>query len=162
MRRTTILSGSIGLLIVISLVVLCTPGCDSSKEELQLTQKQNQQLTQRTAELEKHLKISQNTNQLYKQRLAELDTQLKQTENQLAQAIAQLQQAARPVSGPTTTAVTAAAGHTYEVVEGDSLWTIAEDKLGNGLRYKEILAINPNIKQQDSLLVGARLNLPSR
>lgn len=31
---------------------------------------------------------------------------------------------------------------TYTVVKGDTLWTIAQRKLGNGSKYKDIMTIN--------------------
>ena len=162
MWKTAILRGSIGLLILLSLVLLCTPGCDSSQDELRLSQTKNQELTQFAAKLEQQLSTSQNTNNLYKQRVAELEYQLKQRESQLSQAMAQLQRNPSRDSTTTTTTRAAGAGSTYKVAEGDSLWDIAEANLGNGIRYKEILALNPSITSEDTLRVGARLNLPSR
>lgn len=133
MRRAAILRAVTGLLIVTTLcVVICTPGCNS-QEELHLSQRQNQKLKQRVAELE----------------------------NQLRQPMVQSQQAAESVPTATTATETVTVGTIYEVVEGDNLWKIAEEQLGDGLHYKEILALNPRITKQDSLAVGMRLNLPS-
>lgn len=47
----------------------------------------------------------------------------------------------------------------YVVVEGDSLYSIALEKLGSGERWTEIRDLNPNI-DPDSLKIGARLKLP--
>ncbi|MFC1676551.1 LysM peptidoglycan-binding domain-containing protein [Planctomycetota bacterium] len=51
----------------------------------------------------------------------------------------------------------------YTVVEGDSLWRIAEQHLGNGARYNEIARLNADIlSNSDSLSVGMNLKLPAR
>jgi nucleoid-associated protein YgaU len=51
----------------------------------------------------------------------------------------------------------------YVVREGDSLWQIAAEHLGNGSRYKEIGELNADIlKDEDNLVVGMRLKLPAR
>ena len=49
----------------------------------------------------------------------------------------------------------------YTVEDGDNLWKIAEAKLGNGIRYTEIVKLNPVLeKNQDNLKVGMKLKLP--
>jgi len=51
----------------------------------------------------------------------------------------------------------------YVVREGDSLWEIAADKLGDGSRYNEIAKLNADvIDDEDTLTVGMRLKLPVR
>jgi nucleoid-associated protein YgaU len=90
---------------------------------------------------------------MYEQRVAELEDQLRQT-------MVQPPQAAGSVPAAAAVAETGTVRSVYEVVDGDSLWKIAEEQLGNGLRYKEILALNPRITKQDTLAVGMRLNLP--
>jgi len=51
----------------------------------------------------------------------------------------------------------------YAVREGDSLWKIAAEQLGNGSRYAEIAKLNAdNLSDEDSLSVGMRLKLPVR
>lgn len=49
----------------------------------------------------------------------------------------------------------------YVVQEDDSLWSIAQQQLGNGNRYKEIARLN-RIKDVDSVAVGSRLKLPAQ
>jgi nucleoid-associated protein YgaU len=50
----------------------------------------------------------------------------------------------------------------YVVREGDSLWEIAADKLGDGSRYNEIAKLNAHvIDDEDTLTVGMRLKLPA-
>jgi nucleoid-associated protein YgaU len=49
----------------------------------------------------------------------------------------------------------------YAVREGDSLWKIAAEQLGNGARYTEIAKLNADsLSDEDSLSVGMRLKLP--
>jgi nucleoid-associated protein YgaU len=49
----------------------------------------------------------------------------------------------------------------YMVQEGDSLWSIAQQKLGNGNRYKEIIKLNKSaIKNASDIAVGTRLKIP--
>lgn len=50
----------------------------------------------------------------------------------------------------------------YIVRDGDSLWQIAEEVLGDGNRYCEIVELNSNIiSDVDDLSVGMRLKLPN-
>ena len=54
-------------------------------------------------------------------------------------------------------------GEHYVVKDGDSLWRIAEKKLGNGGRYTAISKLNADIlEDEDDLFVGMRLRLPAR
>jgi len=51
----------------------------------------------------------------------------------------------------------------YVVREGDTLWLVASEQLGNGSRYKEISRLNPRLlEDEDSLTIGMRLNIPVR
>jgi len=55
-----------------------------------------------------------------------------------------------------------AKGVQYVVREGDSLWSIAGEQLGNGSRYKEISKLNANVlKNENDLTIGMRLSLPA-
>jgi nucleoid-associated protein YgaU len=54
-------------------------------------------------------------------------------------------------------------GKQYVVKEGDSLWKIASEQLGNGSRYKEILKLNTDVLEDEhSLSLGTTLKLPAR
>ena len=56
-----------------------------------------------------------------------------------------------------------AMGVQYVVREGDSLWSIATEKLGDGSRYKEIGKLNTDVlKDENDLTIGMRLSLPDR
>jgi tetratricopeptide (TPR) repeat protein len=49
----------------------------------------------------------------------------------------------------------------YKVQRGQSLWSIAVDKLGNGNRYTEILDLNPQLRRDPGRIVpGMELKLP--
>lgn len=50
---------------------------------------------------------------------------------------------------------------TYVVQSGDSLWSIATDKLGNGQRYKEIANLN-GISDPSKIYVGTTLRIPAK
>ena len=141
MKRLTV------LMTVAGIVALNTAGCDSSKEEeLQFFRKQNQELTQRVAELEDQLESFRETNQRLTQRIAELEGQLKQ-----AEAIVLTAKTDTPPS---------AAESFYTVVEGDSLWSIAAEQFGDGNLYTEILTLNPQIKEDKPLAIGTKLKMP--
>lgn len=51
------------------------------------------------------------------------------------------------------------AGDTYTVVEGDTLWSIAEEHYGDGFKWSEIAKTN-NIPQNGTIEKGAKLKLP--
>ncbi len=51
----------------------------------------------------------------------------------------------------------------YIVREGDSLWSIAEQNLGNGNRYAEIAQLNKGtIKRANDVVIGTRLKIPTQ
>lgn len=51
----------------------------------------------------------------------------------------------------------------YTVKEGDSLWQIAAEQLGDGSRYKEIVRLNADtIEDEDTVNVGTSLRLPAQ
>lgn len=51
----------------------------------------------------------------------------------------------------------------YVVQEGDSLWQIAAEKLGNGSRCDEIAELNAGVlDNEDDISVGMRLQMPAR
>jgi LysM repeat protein len=50
----------------------------------------------------------------------------------------------------------------YVIKEGDSFWKIAASQLGSGIRYKEILELNPNLSPDKPLVVGTKIKLPPK
>ena len=95
-----------------------------------------------------NLEFCQEENQALTQQIAELEYQLN-----LADEAA----AAQASSGPAFVDEAV-----YLVVEGDSLWQIAKKQLGSGKRYKEILALNPQITKDAPLAIGTKLKMPPR
>ncbi|TAJ19426.1 MAG: LysM peptidoglycan-binding domain-containing protein [Planctomycetota bacterium] len=71
---------------------------------------------------------------------------------------------ATPASAPKTPSAAKsaapAAGTTYTVRRNESLWSIAQAQLGDGDRYTEIAALNPQIDPK-RLVVGMQLRLPA-
>ena len=51
-------------------------------------------------------------------------------------------------------------GRVYVVQEGDELWDIAERELGSGERWREIVALSPDIVDSFTLTAGQVLTLP--
>ncbi len=47
------------------------------------------------------------------------------------------------------------------VKPGDSLWKIAEQNLGKGLRWHDLLAVNPGIVDANHIVAGAQIYLPA-
>jgi nucleoid-associated protein YgaU len=50
---------------------------------------------------------------------------------------------------------------TYTVAQGDTLWSIAAAKLGDGNRWKEIATLN-GLKDADAITPGQKLKLPAK
>jgi nucleoid-associated protein YgaU len=53
------------------------------------------------------------------------------------------------------------AERTYVIQRGDNLWQIAKRELGDGQRWKEILAANPGLNEK-SLPIGRKIVLPAK
>ena len=83
-------------------------------------------------------------------RISELEAQLMEAETNAAASMAEAQ--------PQTVISEAV----YLVVEGDTLWSIAKKQLGRGNRYKEILAMNPQMTKDTPLTIGMQLKLPAK
>ncbi|HEY6269493.1 MAG TPA: LysM peptidoglycan-binding domain-containing protein [Candidatus Acidoferrum sp.] len=66
---------------------------------------------------------------------------------------------------PTAPARTAPAGpaklNVITVQSGDSLWRLAQQNLGEGLRWHDLLAANPAIVDPDHIVAGSHIFLPS-
>ncbi len=67
---------------------------------------------------------------------------------------------AKPAAASATTAAIVPAA--YTVQPGQSLWSIAVDKLGDGARYLEILNLNPELRGDPGRIIpGQELKLPA-
>jgi nucleoid-associated protein YgaU len=51
--------------------------------------------------------------------------------------------------------------HTISVQPGDSLWKLAQQHLGRGSRWQELLAVNPGIVDPKRLEAGTQIVLPT-
>jgi nucleoid-associated protein YgaU len=66
-------------------------------------------------------------------------------------------------SAPTAKAASSKPDKVYTVKEGDSLWRIASEQLGDGNRYKDIIKLNGDVmSNEDDLQVGMQLKMPAR
>ena len=85
---------------------------------------------------------------------------LKQS-NILAEPVAPASTVRRLKAQPAVRPVTTTTQKTVSVESGDSLWKLAEENLGHGKRWPELLAANPNIVNPNHIGAGAQLHLPS-
>ena len=97
---------------------------------------------------QKKLGFFEQENTALMMRINELEAQLMETEANAAASMAETQ--------------TVASKAVYLVVEGDTLWSIAKKQLGRGNRYKEILAMNPQLTKDTPLSIGTQLKLPPK
>lgn len=66
-------------------------------------------------------------------------------------------------AGITATSTATASAADYTVKEGDTLWKISKEQLGQGARYKEIFEANRDtIKDPKVLHIGQTLNIPGK
>ena len=82
---------------------------------------------------------------------------LEQQNTALTQRVAELEQQLSDAEA----APAIAQDRLYLIVEGDSLWSIAQKQLGKGDRYNEILALNPELSIE-ALKVGTRIKIPAK
>src|SRR5258708_23496665 len=48
------------------------------------------------------------------------------------------------------------------VKPGDSLWKLARQNLGKGLRWRDLLAVNPGIVDANYIVAGSQIYVPAR
>ena len=150
-----------------------------SKPKIANSQKQ---LDQIAAQMQTSKAESEETIQRASAEIARKEDELRRAKAMLVQMDAQLKKASAElqeiktgdispdttqpivIQTPTGTAAAAAATDTvdYVIKEGDSLWKVAEQKLGNGLRYAEILKLNPDISENAPLAVGRKIKIPAK
>jgi nucleoid-associated protein YgaU len=67
-----------------------------------------------------------------------------------------------PIQPPAPLApVNSAKGNVVTVQRGDSLWKLAEQNLGKGLRWRELLSANPSITDPNHIVAGSQIVLPA-
>jgi len=66
----------------------------------------------------------------------------------------------KKTEAPADQSTVSATNAQYIVQPGQSLWSIAVDKLGKGERYREILNLNPQLRNPGQLVPGQQLILP--
>ena len=62
--------------------------------------------------------------------------------------------------GPRESEARSGTGRTHVVEAGDELWDIAESRLGNGRRWRDLLVVNPGLTADTRLTPGRVLQLP--
>lgn len=83
----------------------------------------------------------------------------------VAPSVAPVAPPVAPVANPALSAVNpvspVAGSRTVTVRSGDTLWKIAQENLGHGARWREVLAANPAITSPEALKAGMQINLPA-
>lgn len=147
-RRTLLLAAALGGAVLLA-------GCNC-EQQVQTLEAQNQALASRIIELENEV---QRTEAVAAQARAAARPQAAPTPAQPAAPTAPAERPQEPAI-QTQLPEGGAETRTYIVAEGDNLWNIARRELGRGIRYREILTLNPGISENEVLKVGTRLVLP--
>jgi len=154
-------------------MMISKPKIDEGQKELDqlLTQMQTSKAESEETIQRAAAKISRNENELRRTKnlLIRMDAELKKVRAELQKIKAPAASAPgteEPVvviTTPTSTAGTASTTRTidYTIKDGDSFWKIAQEQLGDGIRYKEILKLNPDISENDTLIVGTKIKIPA-
>ena len=69
---------------------------------------------------------------------------------------------AASIAPPSTVAKTSSPLHTVIVQPGDSLWKLAQQNLGRGSRWQELLAANPGIVDPTRIAAGTEIVMPAK
>ena len=98
--------------------------------------------------------------------LLRTQTQLMRTKKVLNQALGKEQEptdtSRTSTTGTATPSTSSAGAREYTIKDGDSLWKIAANELDNGIRYKEILDLNPQMDENSKLVVGTKIQIPAK
>jgi nucleoid-associated protein YgaU len=145
-------------------MLISKPKIDDQKKEL------DQLITQmQTAKVESEETIQRSATEIVRTK-----SLLRKTKAELARVKEELQKNEAPtapdvtqpvvvITTPSDTTNFASTTPTvdYTIKEGDSFWKIAEEQLGDGLRYTEILKLNPDISENQTLTVGMKVKIPA-
>jgi LysM repeat protein len=146
-------------------VLISKPKIDKQKEEIERIKR---------AKVQSEEAIKRATEKIvrYEKEIARTENVLKETMAELAKASQQLTTMTSPVSESSEPVVvittqsdrlgTEMPTVDYTVKEGDSLWKIAQEQLGNGDRYKEILRVNPGLSEDQTLDIGTKIKIPTQ
>ena len=139
---------------------------DQLRAQMQISKTDSEERIQRAA-----TKIARNENELTRTKnlLIRTDAELKKVRAELQKIevpTAPATDATQPtvvITTPTGTGDTASTTRTidYTIKDGDSFWKIAQEQLGDGLRYTEILKLNPDIPENQSLTIGMKIKIPA-
>ncbi|RKY04512.1 MAG: hypothetical protein DRP56_09950, partial [Planctomycetota bacterium] len=119
---------------------------DQLLTQMQMAKTESEETIQRAA-----TKIARNENELarVKNLLIRTDAELKKVRAELQGIKTPMQGTTAPEVVITTPTATTSTSPTvdYTIKDGDSFWKIALEQLGDGLRYTEILKLNPDIPE---------------
>ncbi len=155
-------------------MMISKPKIDKSQKELDqlLTQMQTSKAESEETIQKAAREITRNKNELTRAKnlLIRTDTELKRVRAELqkikvpAASAPGTEEPVVVIITPTGTAGAASTTRTidYTIKDGDSFWKIAQEQLGDGLRYTEILKLNPGISENQSLTIGMKVKIPAR
>jgi len=133
---------------------------DQLLTQMQMAKAESEETIQRAA-----TKIARNENELarVKNLLIRTDAELKKVRAELQGIKTPMQGTTAPEVVITTPTATTSTSPTvdYTIKDGDSFWKIALEQLGDGLRYTEILKLNPDIPENQSLTIGMKIKIPA-
>lgn len=137
---------------------------DQLVTQMQTAKTESEETIQRAATEIVRIKnlFMQNTSQL-----AKANAELREIKSRNPESAARSPEATEPVviiTTPSETAGTASTTRTidYTIEDGDSFWKIAQEQLGDGNRYKEILKLNPDISENQTLIIGTKIKIPTQ
>jgi len=151
-------------------MMISKPKIDKGQKELDqlLTQMKTSKAESEETIQRAATKIARNENELARTKnlLIRTDAELKKVRMELQKIktpTAPASDATQPVVVITTPTGTASTTRTidYTIKDGDSFWKIAQEQLGDGLRYTEILKLNPDISENQTLIVGMKVKIPA-
>ena len=160
----------IGFLMTQQKIASANATIEQLKTEQSQSEDQFKTASTRLSRMEAELTRSRNDVMRQKKELQNAQTRLMGMKKVLEQTLGKGQGAttSQTPTRNTTTSITAArtilptGTKEYTIKDGDSLWKIAANELGNGIRYKEILNLNPGMDENSKLTVGTTIKIPAK